>query len=146
MPDIQSYFEYVTKKHETITDEDSPIKIFPNKIKNRITFTIKNSEIIDKDQDSELVPKIGNLDLVKVHCNVVLNNYQQASNILFTFVLDSQFGQLMTFQPKSLLMLKTTSAEYSFIDIYFTDQNNRPLEIEDSVNVTLIAEADKALI
>ena len=102
-----------------------------------------SSKIIHKDQDGQSVPKIENVDIVKVHCNAVLNNYQQASNTLFTFVPNREFGQLMTFHPKSLLMLKTTSAEYSFIEIYFTDQNNRPLEIEDSVNITLIVGADK---
>ena len=35
-------------------------------------------------------------------------------------------------------MLKTTNAEFSFIGIWFTDQKNRPLEIEDNVNITLI--------
>ena len=35
-------------------------------------------------------------------------------------------------------MLKKTSAEFSFIEVWFTDQNNRPLEIEDNVNITLI--------
>ena len=35
-------------------------------------------------------------------------------------------------------MLKTTNAEFPFIEIWFTGQNNRPLEIEDNVNITLI--------
>ena len=35
-------------------------------------------------------------------------------------------------------MLKTTNAEFSFNEIWFTDQNNRPLEKEDHVNITLI--------
>ena len=35
-------------------------------------------------------------------------------------------------------MLKTTNAEFSFIEVWLIDQNNRPLEIEDNVNITLI--------
>ena len=35
-------------------------------------------------------------------------------------------------------MLKTTNAEFQFVEVWFTDQNNRPLEIEASVNITLI--------
>ena len=35
-------------------------------------------------------------------------------------------------------MLKTTNAAISFIEVWFTDQNDRPLEIEDSVNITII--------
>ena len=48
-----------------------------------------------------------------------------------------QFGQLVTITPHSPTMLKTTNAEFSFIENWFTDQNNRPLEIEDNVNITL---------
>ena len=55
---------------------------------------------------------------------------------------DKQFGQLITVEPQSLIMLKTTSAEFSFIEIWFTNQDNKPLEIEDSVNITLIIGAE----
>ena len=58
--------------------------------------------------------------------------------MLFTFVLNKQFGQLIAITPHSPTMLKTTNTELSFIDIWFTDQNNRPLEIEDNVNITFI--------
>ena len=51
---------------------------------------------------------------------------------------DEKFSQLITITPHSLTMLKTTNAEFSFIEIWFTDQNNRPLEIEGNVNITLI--------
>ena len=37
-------------------------------------------------------------------------------------------------------MLQTINAEFSFIEIWFTDQNNRPLEIEDRLNLTLLIE------
>ena len=93
---------------------------------------------IDKDKNSELVPKLESVDLVLVHCNVVNNSYQQASKVLFTFVPDKKYGQLITVSPHSLIMLKMVNTEFSFIEIWFTDQNNRPLEIEDSVNISLI--------
>ena len=35
--DIQYYFEFIIKKHETLT-ENPPIQIYPNKIKNRFIF------------------------------------------------------------------------------------------------------------
>ena len=76
--------------------------------------------------------------VVSAHCNLVNNNYQQTSKVLFTFVPNKQFGQLITITPHSLTMLKTTNAEFSFIEIWFTDQNNRRLEMEDNVNITLI--------
>ena len=58
--------------------------------------------------------------------------------MLFTFVPNKQFGQLITITPYSPTMLKTTHPEFSFIEICFTDENNRPLEIKDNVNITLI--------
>ena len=77
-------------------------------------------------------------EVVLVHCNLVNNNYQQTSKVLFTFVPNKQFVQLITITPHSITVLKTTNAEFSFIEIWFTDQNNRPLQIEDNVNITLI--------
>ena len=73
-----------------------------------------------------------------VHCNLVNNNYQQTSKVLFTFVPSKQFGQLINISPHSLTMLSTTKAEFSFIEVWLTDQNSEPLEIEDNVNLTLI--------
>ena len=70
--------------------------------------------------------------------NLVNNNYQQASKVLFTFVLNKQFGQLINIAPHSLIMLSTTNTEFSSIDMWFTDQSSEPLKIEDSVNLTLI--------
>ena len=127
-----------------------------NKIKNRIVFKIKtgyklqllteetlqllgnSKRVIDKNKDGEIVTRLETVEVVLVHCNLVNNNYQRASKVLFTFVPNKQFGQLITITPHSLTMLKTTNAEFSFIEIWFTDQNNIPLEIEDNVNITLI--------
>ena len=74
--------------------------------------------------------------VVLVHCNSVNNSYQQAFKVLFTFVSNKQFVQLITITPHSPAMLKTTNAEFSFIQVWFTDQNNRRLEIGDNVNIT----------
>ena len=57
---------------------------------------------------------------------------------LFSFVPNKQFDQLINISPRLLTMLKTTNAEFQSIQVWFTDQNNRPLEIEDSVNITLL--------
>ena len=92
----------------------------------------------DKDKDWEDVPNLESVEVVLVHCNLVNNIYQQASKVLFTFVPNKQFGQLITIEPHVLTMLKTTNTEFQSIQVWFTDQNNRPLEIEDSLNITLI--------
>ena len=88
--------------------------------------------------DGGLVPALEAVEVVLVHCNLVNNNYQQASKVLFTFVQNKQFGKLITITPHSLTMLKTTNAEFSFIERWLTDRNNRSPEIEDNVNITLI--------
>ena len=97
-----------------------------------------SSNTIDSDKNEEFVPKLEVVEVVLVHCNLVNNNYQQASKVLLTFVPNKQFGQLMIIEPHSPTMLKTTNAEFSFIKIWFTDQDNKPLEIEDNINITLI--------
>ena len=91
---------------------------------------------IDQNKNRELVPRLETVEVVLVHCNLVNNKYQQASKVLFTFVANKELGQLITITPHSPSMLKTTNAGFSFIEIWFTDQNNRP--IEDNVNITLI--------
>ena len=93
---------------------------------------------VNQDKDGEDVPKLESVEVVLVHCNLVNNSYQQASKVLFTFVPNKQFGQLITISPHSLTMLKTTNSEFPFIQVWFTDQNNRPLEIEHCVNITII--------
>ena len=101
--DIQDYFEYMIKKHETIAN-NPPIQIYTNKIKNRIVFKIKTGytleslspetlkllgsakKDVDQDKDGEDVQKLESVEVVLVHCNLVNNNYQQTSKVLFTFV------------------------------------------------------------
>ena len=92
----------------------------------------------DKDKDGEDEPKLESVEVVLMHCNLVNNSYQQASKVLFTFVPNKQFGQLITISPHSLTVIKTTNAEFQSIQLWFTDQNERPLKIENSVNITLI--------
>ena len=78
------------------------------------------------------------VNTILVHCNIVQNNYQQASKVLYTFVPDKIFNRPINIHPSSLIELKITDVEFNFIDVWFADQENRPLEIEDSVNITLI--------
>ena len=84
------------------------------------------------------MPKLESVEVLLMHCNLVNNSYQQASKASFTFVPNKQFGQLITIAPHLLTMLKTTNTEFKSIQLWFTDQNNRPLETENSVNITLV--------
>ena len=153
--DIKDYFEYIIKKHETIAG-NPPAEIYVNKIENRIVFKIKtgyklelsteetmqllgsSKKVFEKNKSGKIVPRLETVEVLLVHFNLVNNNYQQASKVLFTFVPNKQFGQLITITHYSPTMLKTTNAEFSFIKLWFTDQNNRPLEIEDNINITII--------
>ena len=93
---------------------------------------------VDQDKDGEDVPKLESVEVVLVHCNLVNNNYQQASKVLFTLVPNKQFGELINIAPHSLIMLSTTNTKFSSIEVWFTDQSSEPLQTEDSVNLTLI--------
>ena len=156
--EIQDYIEYISKKHETI-GENAPILIYANTINNRIVFKIKSGyklellsketmkllgsteDTIDADKNSENVPKLENVEVVLVHCNLVNNGYQQNSRVLFTFVTTKQYDQLITISSHSLVFLKTMNTDFSEIEVWFTDQNNNVLEIEDNVNISLIIDA-----
>ena len=76
-----------------------------------------SKKVIDKNKGGEIVSRLEVVEVVLVHGNLVKNNYQQASKVLFTFVPNKQFGQLITITPHSPTMLKTTNTEFSFIEI-----------------------------
>ena len=116
--DIQDYFEYILKKHSESVDNPS-IRIYVNKIENRITFKIKSGYYLElltpeamkllgstgskisKDKNGENVPHTEIVELVLVHYNLVNNDYQQNSRILFTFVPNKAFGSLLEILPKN---------------------------------------------
>ena len=66
------------------------------------------------------MPKLESVEVALVHCNLVNNNYQQTSKVLFTFVPNKQFRQLINISPYSLTMLSTTNTEFLFIEVWFT--------------------------
>ena len=104
-----------------------------NKIKNRIVFRIKtgyrlellaeetmqllgsSKKDIDQNKNGENVPRLKTVEDVLVHCNLGNRNYQQASKVLFTFVPNKQFSQLITIAPDSLTMLKTTMQNFHLL-------------------------------
>ena len=76
-------------------------------------------------------------EVVLVHCKIVNNYYQQDSRVLFTFILNKSFGQLLEISPANFIFLKTFNSEFSYIEVWFTGQNYKPLEIERRTNLTL---------
>ena len=73
-----------------------------------------------------------------IHYNIVDNGYQQNSRILHKFVPNKPFGSLLEISPPNHNFLKTFNSEFQEIKVWFTDQNNNPLEVEDKINITLI--------
>ena len=90
--DIQDYFEFIIKKHKTLT-ENPLVQIYPNKIKNRIVFKVKagyklelltpetmkllgsGKKDADKAKDGKNVPKLESVEFVLVYCNLIKNDY-----------------------------------------------------------------------
>ena len=153
--DIQDYFEYILKKHSESVDNPS-IRIYVNKIQNRSTFKIKSGYYLELStpetmkllgsaenkittvKNGENVPHLEIVELVLVHFNLVNNDYQQNSRILFSFVPNKAFGSLLQISPKNHVFLKTFNSEFQEIKRWFTNQTSKPLEVEDRINITLI--------
>ena len=139
--DFQDYFEYILEKHGEDTDEPS-VQIYVNKIENRVIFKIKNRYSLElltaetmkllgstenkvtKDKNGENVSHLKITEVVLVHCNIVNNDYQQDSRVLYTFVPNKPFGGLLEISPTNHIFLKTSNSEYDDIIVWFTDQNS----------------------
>ena len=130
--------------------------MYVNRIENRITFKSKSGYYLEllasetmkllgsteskitKDQNGENVPHLEIVELVLVHCNLVNNDYQQDSRILYTFVRNKTFGNLLAISPTNQVFLKTFNSEFQEVKIWFTNQTSKPLELEDKINIILI--------
>ena len=151
MSDIQDYFEHILKQHGEKTVNHS-IKIYINKVQNRIMFKIKTEYYLElslsetmkllgstkskitKNENGENVLRLEITEVALIHCNVVDNSYQQNSRVWYTFVpnkYNKSFSQLLNISPGNFIFLKTFDSEFSYIEVWFTDQNSKQLEIED---------------
>ena len=127
-----------------------------NRIENRITFKNKNGYYLElltpetmkllgsteskitKDKNGENIPHLEVVVLVLVHCNLVNNDYQQGSRILYTFVPNKTFVSLLEISPTNQVFIKKFNSEFQEVKIWFTDQTSKPLELKDKINITLI--------
>ena len=73
-----------------------------------------------------------------MHCDVVNNGYQENSRVLYTFVPNKSFGQLLDISPANFVFLKTFDSELPYVEVWFTDKNSNPLVIEDKIIITLV--------
>ena len=126
----------IHKKYEEKTINPS-IRIYINKIENRITFKIKIRYYLEL-LTPENVPYLEITELVLIYWNFLNNSYQQNSRVLYIFVPNKWFGQLLDISPNNFIFLKKFDSEFLHIEVWFTDQNSNPLEIEDKINNTLV--------
>ena len=129
------------QKHEITIKihEEYPVLIYPNGVKNRISFKIKrgyklelltnktqkllcDGPIIDKDKNSKNVPQLDQVDYVLLHCNIVQNDYLEKSKLSYEFVPDKIFEQLISVKPPMFIQCKTSDTIFHYIEIWFTDQ------------------------
>ena len=86
---------------------------------------------ITKDENGENVPHLELNEVVLIHCNISNKNYQQNSRVMHTFVPNKFFGQLLDISSENFIFLKTFKSEFSYIEVWFTDENSKPLDIKD---------------
>ena len=129
---------------------------YVNKVENRIIFKIKTGYYLElltpgtlkllgstkseitKDENDDNVPYLEITEVILVHCNIVNNNYQHNSKVLYIFIRNKSFGQLLGISRKKFIFLKIFNSAFSYIEVWFTDQISKPLEIKDKINITLV--------
>ena len=148
LSDIQKYFEYIFKKHETVANNPS-IMIHINKAENRITLKIKTGYYLElltpgtlkllgsikskitKDENGESGPHLEITGVILVHCNIVNNNFESCIHLF----LINHLVNYKIFHQKNMFW-KTFNSHFSYVEVWFTDQNCKPLEIQDKINIT----------
>ena len=85
-------------------------------------------KLIVRRKNEEKVPRLEVVEVVFVQCNLVDNQYQQKSELLYTFTPNKSYVYLLNVEPSNLVFLKTYNTEFDEIIITFMDQNVRPLE------------------
>ena len=93
---------------------------------------------ITKNKNGENIPHHEITEVVLVPCNIVNDDYQQDSRVLYIFVPNKPFGNLLEISPKNTIFSKTLNSELQTIEVWFTYQNSHQLEIEDIINLTLV--------
>lgn len=153
--DINNYLHMTMIQQNDAEKEDYPISIYPNSTYNRVSITMKpnfklilgqgmarvlgfSENTITSSSNGDFVPKLERVETVLVHCNLAQNSFTQDSSLIFSFVPDNVFGSQLHQKPNFPLWRQTTkNSEISEIDIWFTDQLYRPLEIEDNLLIEI---------
>ena len=150
---LYQIFKIILKVWEKIVNP--PIKAYVNNTEIRITFKTETGYYLElltpeamkliettkskikKDKNGENEPYLEIIEVVLIHCNVLNNSYEQNSRVLYTFVSNKSFGQLLDISPENFIFLKTFDSEFSYIEEWFADPKSNPVEIEDKININL---------
>ena len=152
MSDIQDHIKYIITKPETLTTVPS-IHVYITIINNRLVFEKRDGYNLELQtpetmkfiwQQKQLQKKNWRkcfevVEVVLVQCNLLDNKYQQKSELLYTFTPNKSYVYLLNVEPSNLVPLEIYNTEFDEIIITFTDQNRRPFEVEDKVNLTLLS-------
>ena len=99
---------------------------------------LKKKQKKTKDKNGKNVPHLEITEVMLVHCNMVNNNYQQDSRVLYTFVPNKPFVALLDISSTNHIFLKSFNSEYNETEMWFTDQISEPLQIENRINLTMV--------
>lgn len=157
--DINNYLHHIMKQNQDTVEENEanipsggvtayPINLYPNSVYNRISILISDgytlqlgegmaktlgfsNRNITASANGDLVPNVERVETVLVHTNLVENAFVVDSSILYSFTPDKPFGYLLNVKPSFPRWCHTRNSEFSEVSVWFTDQEYRPLEIED---------------
>ena len=93
---------------------------------------------ITKDENIENVFHVEITKVILIHCNIFNSDYQQDSRVLYTFFPDKSFGKLWDISLKHFIFSKNFNSESLYIEVWFTNQNTKPLEVEDQIIIILV--------
>ena len=77
------------------------------------------------------------IKVVLVHCNIVSNDHQQDSRVFYIFIPNKSFDWLLDISTKILIFSITFNWAFSYIEVWFTDQNSKSLEIKNKTKINL---------
>lgn len=156
--DINNFIHHtmLLNKHEN-ADGTYGINIYANPVYNRVTITASadftfsmkaglmetlgfdrtQQHITNTEVNGNLVPKLEKVDTVLIHCNLVDNRVTHNSSILYAFVPNDSFGNLLSISPNYPQNRYCRNATFDYVEVYFTDQDGKPLDVEDRLLVEL---------
>lgn len=156
--DINNFVNHSMRErgHEN-ADGSFGINLYANPVYNRVTITVSNDfrfsvsnglmetlgfdstqkSITNTEVNDKLVPQLERVDTVLIHCNLVDNRVTHNSSLLYAFVPNDSFGSLLRLSPNYQQNRYCRNASFSDIEVYFTDQDGRPLDVEDKILVEL---------